>query len=57
MIYVSCNPQQLSLDLKKLSENYTVKEIAVFDMFPQTRHIESIAVMERKNTSKTDVQG
>jgi len=45
MIYVSCNPQQLAQDLDVLRDYYTIKDIALFDMFPQTRHMESIAVL------------
>ncbi|RCK72860.1 MAG: RNA methyltransferase, TrmA family [Ignavibacteriae bacterium] len=45
--YVSCNPTTLSRDLKILSQSeYQVLFIQPVDMFPQTYHIESIAVLE-----------
>jgi len=48
MIYVSCNPKQLAQDLVALKDTYEMKKLAIFDMFPQTRHIESIAVLEKR---------
>ncbi|MEI7640786.1 MAG: 23S rRNA (uracil(1939)-C(5))-methyltransferase RlmD [bacterium] len=48
MVYVSCNPQQLGNDLLALKKFYEVKEMAIFDMFPQTKHIESIVLLELK---------
>lgn len=41
IIYISCNIQQLGKDLKKL-KGYSVKSAALFDMFPQTNHIEAM---------------
>ena len=41
IIYVSCNPRQLKLDLMKLGE-YKIKSAALFDFFPQTGHLESV---------------
>ena len=48
IIYMSCNPITLVRDLKILSENYEIKEITPFDMFPQTYHCESICVLDKK---------
>lgn len=45
-IYVSCNPMTLSRDLLKLSGKYRLGKLAFFDMFPQTFHIETVAVMD-----------
>lgn len=48
IIYVSCNPEQLSKDLKSLQGlGWKIKFIQPVDMFPQTYHIESVVVMER----------
>jgi len=48
VIYVSCDPTTLSRDLNTLKENYNIKYIKPFNMFPRTYHCESIAVLERK---------
>ena len=48
IIYVSCDPMTLVRDLKVLSENYNINEITPYDMFPQTKHVESLVVLERK---------
>ncbi|GIU68774.1 MAG: 23S rRNA (uracil-5-)-methyltransferase RumA [Candidatus Woesearchaeota archaeon] len=46
IIYISCNVEQLGKDLKKLNK-YQLKSVAMFDLFPQTPHIEAIVELER----------
>ncbi|HLD10715.1 MAG TPA: methyltransferase [Candidatus Nanoarchaeia archaeon] len=41
IIYISCNPEQLAKDLKKFVD-YKIQDIAIFDMFPNTKHLEII---------------
>ncbi len=41
IIYVSCNPKHLAGDLKSLS-GYSLGKVAMFDMFPQTPHVEAV---------------
>ena len=48
IIYISCNPVTLARDYNTLKEKYNIKEITLFDMFPNTYHIESLMVLERK---------
>jgi len=48
IIYVSCNPATLARDIGVLSQNFYVKEVEPFDMFPQTPHVETFACLERK---------
>ena len=46
VIYVSCDPATLSRDLKRFDElGYKVVKVRPFDMFPQTFHLESIALL------------
>ncbi len=49
LAYVSCDPATLARDGKQLTEGgYSLSSISVFDMFPQTYHIESISLWEKK---------
>jgi 23S rRNA (uracil1939-C5)-methyltransferase len=49
IIYISCNPTTLARDLKPLVQSgYDLKGLRLFDMFPQTFHIESVALLERQ---------
>lgn len=41
IIYISCNAEQLGKDLLKFKD-YSIKSAAVFDLFPQTNHMESV---------------
>ena len=47
LIYVSCNPMTLVRDLNKLNL-FEIIEITPFDMFPNTKHCESLCLLERK---------
>lgn len=47
IIYVSCDPMTLARDLKKL-DNYNIISIKGFNMFPNTYHVESVTLFERK---------
>lgn len=49
IVYVSCDPSTLSRDLKILTEKgYKVVEVQPVDMFPQTSHVECVALIEKK---------
>ena len=48
IVYISCNPQTLARDLKQLSKAYKVKRIQGVDMFPFTKHIEAVALLEKR---------
>lgn len=48
IIYVSCNPSTMARDILRLSNNYDLKKYLFIDMFPNTYHIESIALLKRK---------
>lgn len=50
VVYISCNPATLARDLKVLTNNgYEIKEVQPVDMFPQTSHVECVALICRKN--------
>lgn len=49
IIYVSCSPETLSRDLDILSRlGYDTREVHPVDMFPQTIHVEDVALLERR---------
>jgi 23S rRNA (uracil1939-C5)-methyltransferase len=48
MVYVSCDPATLARDLKQfVQDGWSVREMHLVDLFPQTFHIESVTVMGR----------
>lgn len=48
IIYVSCGPDTQARDLAFLVANgYKLASLQPFDLFPQTRHVENVAVLER----------
>lgn len=48
IIYVSCDPATLARDVKILSTKYKIDVVQPFDMFPQTAHVETVAVLSSK---------
>ena len=48
LAYVSCDPATLARDSKILTAgNYSLRELRFYDFYPQTAHIESLAVFTR----------
>jgi 23S rRNA (uracil1939-C5)-methyltransferase len=48
IVYVSCNPTTLAPNAAQLTEaGYTLERVKPVDMFPQTPHIECVAVLRR----------
>ncbi|MDP4091121.1 MAG: 23S rRNA (uracil(1939)-C(5))-methyltransferase RlmD, partial [Bacillota bacterium] len=49
IIYVSCNPKTLVMDLKVLGERgYEIKKVKAMDMFPQTPHLETVVLLQKR---------
>ena len=49
---VSCEPDAMSRDLAALCESaYTLDAVYPIDMFPQTRHVEALAILSRVDAS------
>jgi 23S rRNA (uracil1939-C5)-methyltransferase len=47
IIYMSCNPESFKRDLSELT-SYTLEGLEAFDMFPQTPHLETLAILKRR---------
>jgi 23S rRNA (uracil1939-C5)-methyltransferase len=48
IVYVSCNPTTLAPNAAQLVEaGYTLRRVKPVDMFPQTPHVECVALLER----------
>jgi 23S rRNA (uracil1939-C5)-methyltransferase len=48
IVYVSCNPTTLAPNAAQLAEaGYALKRVRPVDMFPQTHHVECVAVLDR----------
>lgn len=49
IVYVSCNPATFARDLALYAElGYHTSQVQPIDMFPQTSHVESVALLERR---------
>ena len=49
---VSCEPDAMARDLAALCESvYTLDDVYPIDMFPQTRHVEALAILSRVDTN------
>lgn len=53
MIYVSCNPATLAKDLGVLKKEYRIVKIQPVDMFSQTPHVETVALLTREKSVKS----
>lgn len=48
-VYISCNPKSQMDNLKVfLEKGYEIKDYEIFDQFPNSRHLEAIALLERR---------
>lgn len=48
IIYVSCQPATQARDIQLMEEMYVLEKIQAVDMFPQTAHVENVALLSRK---------
>lgn len=48
IIYLSCNPATQARDLARLQEQYTIDHFEIYNFFPRTPHIETLAVLRRR---------
>ncbi|MEO6169295.1 MAG: 23S rRNA (uracil(1939)-C(5))-methyltransferase RlmD [Chitinophagales bacterium] len=50
IVYVSCNVATQARDLQLFNEKYEVVRIRPFDLFPQTKHVENVAELRKRQT-------
>ena len=49
VVYVSCHPESFAADAARLrARGFDLKRLGLFDMFPHTAHVETLAVFERR---------
>ena len=49
IIYVSCNPDTMARDLKKLTRKYKIESpVFTYNMFPKTAHVETIVCLRKQ---------
>jgi 23S rRNA (uracil1939-C5)-methyltransferase len=49
IVYVSCEPTTLARDLAVLQQDYRAVALHLVDLFPQTSHLETVAIFERNS--------
>ena len=50
LVYISCDPATLCRDLGELTRSgFTLRKLQPVDMFPQTHHIETVALLEKSH--------
>jgi 23S rRNA (uracil1939-C5)-methyltransferase len=45
LVYISCDPATLARDIQRL-DRFRLSQVQAFDLFPQTAHVETVAVLE-----------
>ena len=56
IVYVSCNPTTLAPNARQIVDaGYELKTVRPVDMFPQTPHIECVALLERRLARRSGV--
>lgn len=54
LVYIACKPTSLARDLEMIQgRGYKVEKISCVDLFPNTYHVETVAVLSRKSASKS----
>lgn len=49
IIYSSCESETLAKDIQKLVKKYSIKKMKIFDLFPHTKHFETLVLLRRND--------
>ena len=49
IVYVSCDPTTLARDLSVFQPFYNIRALHLVDLLPQTCHLETVAILQRRN--------
>lgn len=49
IIYISCNPASLLKDLQVLLQTHSIENVALFDQFPHTHHLECALILRKQS--------
>lgn len=53
ILYISCNPKTLAENLEVMQERgYEVKKVKIYDNFPFTKHVETVALLSKLDVDK-----
>lgn len=52
VVYVSCDAATLARDVERLGPGYDLSDLRCFDLFPHTAHVETVAVLDRKELAE-----
>ena len=52
IIYISCNPATLARDIARLEEKYKLEQIQPIDMFPYSKHVETVCLLTLQPAKK-----
>ncbi len=56
IVYVSCDPATLARDLNRFSlQGYVAERVEAVDMFPRTKHVETVCLLVRRNGLHVDI--
>ncbi len=48
IVYISCDPATLARDIHRLGSEYSLNHVQLFDLFPQTPHVETLVRLDRR---------
>jgi tRNA (uracil-5-)-methyltransferase len=50
VLYISCNPETLAANLREVMDSHEIVQMAAFDQFPYTHHLECGVLLRRRQT-------